>query len=144
MSFVLVDGPERDGMKCIAVWEDEPKGKFRAYQDNVVIALDPLQRETESGLAIVETKAKHRTARVLMSGPGYYGPPTYKNPRGLFHANEVKPGDRVIVDALAGQNYQLDLNASRQNQAQEFQELLGERGEFRIVREEEILGVIEQ
>jgi hypothetical protein len=56
--------------------------------------------------------------------------------------NTVKVGDRVIVDALAGQNYALDLSVPRHNKTQEFQELFGDRGEFRIVREEEILGVL--
>jgi hypothetical protein len=58
--------------------------------------------------------------------------------------NTVQPGDRVIVDARAGQNYDMDLTTPRHNKPTEFQELVGERGEFRIVREEEILAVIEE
>jgi hypothetical protein len=61
----------------------------------------------------------------------------------VFVANEVQPGDRVIVDALAGQNYALDLSVPRHNKSTQFQELFGERGEFRIVREQEILAVFE-
>ena len=114
---------------------------LRAYADNVVLAFEPRETQTASGLALVhgaKTGARdHRIARVVASGPGYH------KPSGLFVPNEVKTGDRVIVDALAGQNYQMDLSVPRHNKSQEFQELFGDRGEFRIVREEEILGVLE-
>jgi co-chaperonin GroES (HSP10) len=109
---------------------------FRAYQDNVVLSLDPLEKQTASGLAIVDSKPKHRWATVIASGPGFY------TSLHALIANEVQPGDRVIVDALAGQNYALDLSVPRHNKSTQFQELFGERGEFRIVREQEILAVL--
>lgn len=113
---------------------------FRAYADNVVIALEQERTQTASGLAIVHTASAsrgHRTARVIASGPGY------TTPSGVFVPNEVRAGDRVLVDALAGQNYDLDLTVPRHNKSSEFKELFGDRGEFRIVREQEILGVLE-
>lgn len=116
---------------------------MKAYADNVILALEPLPKETASGLAIVHNRApgarEHRTARVIASGPGFK-----RSCCGAFVPNEAKPGDRVIVDAIAGQNYAFDLTVPRQNKSAEFQEIVGERGEFRIVRHEEILGIIEE
>ena len=115
---------------------------IRAYADNVVIRLEPRPTETASGIALVHgarTGARdHRRATVLASGPGF------RDRRGFLVPNEVKPGDVVLVDALAGQDYSLDLSVPRHNKSSEFQELLGERGEFRIVREQEILAVLEE
>lgn len=113
---------------------------MKAYADNVVIVLEPLPTETASGIAMVrinKNTKESRTARVVASGPGY------TNSRGVFIPNEAKPGDRVLVDALAGQHYQLDLTVPRHNKSSEFQELAGERGEFRIVRHDELLGILE-
>ena len=114
---------------------------MKAYADNVVIVLDPLETETASGIAIVHTRApgarEHRTARVIASGPGYY------TKLGALIPNEAKPGDRVIVDAVAGQNYSMDLTIPRHNKSSEFQELFGDRGEFRIIRHDEIIAILE-
>lgn len=114
---------------------------FRAYQDNVVIVLEDQPSETASGLAIVHTRAagarEHRTARVVESGPGYY------TRLGAFIPNTVRAGERVVVDAMAGQNYAFDLTVPRHNKSTEFQELFGDRGQFRIVREAEILAVLD-
>lgn len=110
---------------------------FRAYADNVVIELEPPEKLSEV-VTIVSSKHKHRTAIVKASGPGY------TDAHGRFIPNEVKAGDRVIVDAFAGQDYAMDLTVPRHNKSSEFQELFGDRGEFRIVREQEILGIIEQ
>ncbi len=113
---------------------------FRAYADNVVIELEPVRTETDSGIAIVQTAKgarDHRVARVVASGPGY------TLPSGAFVPNTVRAGERVLVDALCGQNYDLDLTVPRHNKSAQFQELFGDRGEFRIVREQEILGVLE-
>jgi co-chaperonin GroES (HSP10) len=129
---------------------------FRAYADNVVIELEPAETETASGLALVEsTKGAargHRFARVIKSGPGHWAYLGQSRDaqgrwtgdyRQVFVPNEVKEGDRVIVDALAGQNYDMDLTVPRHNKSQEFQELFGDRGQFRIIREQEILAVFE-
>jgi co-chaperonin GroES (HSP10) len=122
---------------------------FRAYADNVVLQFEPRPEQTASGLALVHSgkngAREHRTAVVKSSGPGYWQ--LFKGAGGairrVFVPNTVKVGDRVIVDALAGQDYAMDLSVPRHNKSQEFQELFGARGEFRIVREEEILGVLE-
>ena len=128
---------------------------FRAYADNVVLALEPRPTQTASGLHTPHSgesgAREHRIARVVQSGPGYWTRMGKRDARGMyatgwrdvFVANTVKPGDRVIVDALAGQDYAMDLTIPRHNKSQEFQVLFGDRGEFRIVREEEILGVLE-
>jgi co-chaperonin GroES (HSP10) len=114
---------------------------FRAYADNVVLEFVKPNPQAEGAVVIVEsgkaTARGHRIARVVASGPGY----TRRS--GVFIANEVKTGDRVVVDALAGQDYAMDLSVPRHNKSAEFQDLFGDRGEFRIVREEEILGVLE-
>ncbi len=121
---------------------------FRAYADNVVIEIEPLEQQTASGLSIVHGSKKgardFRRARVVASGPGYwklFGTATRSNR--VFIPNETRVGDTVIVDALAGQDYAMDLSVPRHNKSAEFQELFGDRGEFRIVREEEILGILE-
>lgn len=125
---------------------------FRPTKDNVLLVLEPEPTETKSGLAMVRHHgpgARHsRTARVILSGPGYYGRPTYLNPAGLFHENEVRAGDRVIVDALCGNRWDWDVgSAPRQNEHPEIPymeaaKLSGERAELRIVRHDEILAVI--
>ena len=123
---------------------------FRAYADNVVIQLLPRESQTASGLALVHSgkngAREHRQAKVIASGPGYRHPVKGRcggTHGGVFVPNEVKPGDIVLVDAHAGQNYDLDLTVPRHNKSAEFQELFGENAEFRIVREQEILGVVE-
>lgn len=137
-------------LHCPAKWprndDTEPPGPcgdrmtFRAYMDNCVLELEPLPKESAGGIALVNmgpNNKGHRTAVVKASGPGY------TTTQGVFIPNTVKAGDRVLVDALAGQHYALDLTIPRHNKSSEFQELFGDRGEFRIVREQEILGVLE-
>lgn len=114
---------------------------LRPYADNVILVLEPEPTLTKSGLSMVRQRGPgarySRTAKVVSSGPGYWD-----ERRLMFIPNEVRAGERVIVDALAGQNYDMDLTVPRHNKPTEFAELCGERGEFRIVREQEILAVI--
>lgn len=128
---------------------------FRPTKDNVLIILEPEPAETRSGLAIVRTRgpsARHsRTARVIASGPGYYGRSTYLNPTGLFYPNELKPGDRVLVDSLAGNNWDWDVGDTPRNNGADTAvpwlaavALLGEKVEARIIRESEALAVLEE
>lgn len=118
---------------------------IRPYADNVLLKVEPLATTTESGLALVHTRApgarEHRFARVLATGPGYKRPCC-----GAFIPNTVKPGDRVVVDALCGDKmkWDFDVSAPRQNGAPEMDHLLGERGAWRLVREEEILAIVEE
>lgn len=113
---------------------------MRAYADNVIIELEPVRNEqTPSGLVLVDNSRRTkgtRWARVILSGPGF------TNKGGHLVPNETKPGDRVLVDALAGQDYTADLSAPRSNgKGAVFDSVFGARGEFRIVREEEILAI---
>lgn len=114
---------------------------IRAYADNVILVLEPEPTKTKSGLSMVHLRGPSarftRTARVVSSGPGYWDERRLK-----FIPNEVVAGERVVIDALAGQNYDMDLTAPRHNKPTEFQELCGEKGEFRVVRQDEILAVI--
>lgn len=116
---------------------------IRAYHDNVIIELEPLPTETKGGIVLPQSREAerrgHRMARVVASGPGYY------TRLGAFVPNETKPGDRVIVDALAGQNYDFDFHVPRHNKPTEVTDLFRDGGgHFRIVRESgEILGIVE-
>jgi hypothetical protein len=59
--------------------------------------------------------------------------------------NETKAGDRVVVEALAGEDWSLNFSAPRHHAtAQEFESLSDlPPGEYRMVREAEILAVLE-
>jgi len=110
---------------------------LRAHQDNVILMFEPLQ-SMSSLLTIMDRKPKHRLARVMLSGPGYV------TKQGVLVENTVRVRDRVVVDALAGQDYDLDVTVPRHNKGSEFESLFGESGNFRVVREEEILGIVGQ
>lgn len=109
-------------------------------QDNVIIRLLPRPEKTASGIHtphINNPKVhEHREAVVVASGPGYY------TRLGKLVPNEVKAGDRVIVESKAGDVYHGSLNVPRFNRHSEFEEVDGMRGELRIIREQEILGVL--
>lgn len=123
---------------------------FRCYADNVAISLEPLETMTQSGLHLPQRTERgamgFRTARVLASGPGHY---RQKNGGAAstvdaaFVPNETRVGDRVLVPALCGTNFEMDLTIPRHNPGFDFTELLGDAGEFRVVRESEILGILE-
>ena len=122
---------------------------LRAYSDNVVLRLEPRQAETKSGIALVHGGKPgargYRTAVVVAVGPGHHvGCRSCGGERDHFVPTSVKAGERVVVEELAGQNFDLDLTVPRHNKAPEFEELFGDRGQFRIVREAEILCVIEE
>jgi len=118
----------------------------------VFIVLEPEPTETKSGIAMVHQRGPgargSRTARVVASGPGYFGRSTYLNPAGLFHPNALKPGDRIIVDALAGNTWDWDVSAPRNNGPDTALPyfatlgLTGERFEARVIRESEALAVL--
>lgn len=128
---------------------------IRPTQDNVLLVLEPFPKETASGIALVHDTGKARAhgsrfARVIASGPGYYRPRRgllagriYTEATDVLVPNETREGDRVLVDVLAGQNYDFDLTAPRNNVGNEFVNLLeGRPGDYRIVREQEILGIV--
>lgn len=108
--------------------------------DNVIVRLLPRETKTPGGLFIPDTakgpNAKQTVmAEVVASGPGW----RMRNGRGPLVPNETRPGDIVMIDALAGQDYKLDLNVPRQNKGADWAD---DAGEFRIVREDEIHGVV--
>jgi co-chaperonin GroES (HSP10) len=129
---------------------------IRPTADNVLIVLEPLPAVSAGGLTLVNLKDPKahvrgsRTARVIATGPGYYrnsrqlmaGRP-YDEPTSVFVPNQVKPGDRVIVDSNPGQDYRLDISIPRSNINAEFVKLLGVQAECRIVREQEIYAVLD-
>lgn len=110
---------------------------IRAHQDNVILRMAPAPMLSEV-IVLQDRKAKHRKAKVLVSGAGYV------TRNGVLIENEVKQGDEVLVDALAGQNYELDLTVSRQNKGQEFDSIFGQEGDYRVVRQDEVLMVLRE
>jgi co-chaperonin GroES (HSP10) len=123
---------------------------FRCYSDNVAIQLEPLEVMTNSGLHLPQRTERgalgFRFARVVASGPGYFLQKrggANGTLDGAFVANETRPGDRVLLPALSGTNFDMDLTIPRHNKGEDFKELFGDKGEFRIVRESEILAIVE-
>ncbi len=116
---------------------------MRPYADNVQIELEPLPTMTAGGLHLPQQSRQgargSRTARVIASGPGHYRQRN-AGARGtqdsVFVPNETRPGMRVLVDALAGQAWDGDMQRPRHNVGGDF-------GDVRIVREDEILAIIE-
>ena len=114
--------------------------EYRAVQDNVFLRFRPRPKTTQTGLlhipeTVQESRVGVREAEVLMVGPGHW------TPQGKFIPTSVKVGEIVLVDALAGQHYDLDLSVPRHNKPTEWAD---DKGQFRVVREDEILGVIER
>lgn len=118
--------------------------KMRPFMDNVFIELEPLP--TMQGALHLPQQTwlgarGSRIAKVIASGPGFYlnkaggARGTVENGR-AFVPNQTKPGDRVIVDALAGTVYDGELSAPRHNKETQY-------GSLRVVREQEILGILE-
>lgn len=116
--------------------------KFRAFADNVLVRLLPLPTRTASGIYTPPSEKRRvqetREAVVVASGPGYH------NKSGKLVPNETRAGDRVLVPAQAGDIWHSALSAPRFNKTAEFQGLMGEEGDYRVVREQEILCVLEQ
>jgi len=76
-----------------------------------------------------------RRARVVAVGPGHYGP------LGTWHPTTLLEGEVVLVDRLAGQPYDWDLNIPRQNK--KGCEWSDDELSFRAVREAECLAVVD-
>jgi hypothetical protein len=146
---------------------------MRCYQDNVLLELDPVETVSAGGIHLVQTctacsgagwvrdkqgnknrcmrcggggvagkqSMGHRLATVLESGPGYHlqkpGKCGSTLETGAFVPNQTKPGMRVVVDALAGNVWDGSISRPRHNQGTDF-------GERRIVREAEILAILEE
>ena len=142
------------------------------YADNCLLELEPVQTLSDGGIHLVQSCSAcsgrgyvihegnhnrcvrcagtgvagkqsmgHRIATVIESGPGYWlsrrGELGSTVETRAFIPNQTKPGMRVIVDALAGAVWNGSLTAPRHNPGSEW-------GERRIVRESEILAILEQ
>ena len=117
---------------------------MRPYADNVFIELEPLPELSEGGLHLPQQTwlgaRGSRTAIVIAVGPGHYlqrgagAGGTVST--GRLVPTTVKPGEKVLVDALAGTVYDGELSAPRHNKNTQY-------GTLRVVREEEILAVLE-
>ncbi len=109
------------------------------YQDNVLIQFQPRPTQTASGLhipqTVTESRVGTREAKVLAVGPGHFSRENVRIP------TTVKVGETVLVDALAGQDYSMDLSAPRHNKATEWD---ADGGALRMIREQEILGIVER
>ncbi len=95
--------------------------KIRPLHDRVIVKRMEEERKTASGIVIPDTAAeKPDQGEVIAVGPGK------RNDRGELIAMDVKVGDRVLFGKYAGQTVKV-----------EGQELL-------VMREEDIMGVIEK
>lgn len=118
--------------------------KMRPFMDNVLLKLEPVPTMTSSGLHLPQQSRQgargSRFARVIASGPGHYRQRN-AGARGtqpsVFVPNETKEGDRVLVDAMAGQAWEAEMSMPRHNVGGDF-------GDTRICREDEILAIIEE
>ena len=116
----------------------------RPYADNVHIELEPLPTKSPSGLLHIPQQSRqgargHRYALVVASGPGHWRQVSAgaKGTRDtVFVPNETRPGDRVVVDAQCGTAWEGELSVPRHNPGGDF-------GDVRIVRESEILAILE-
>lgn len=130
---------------------------IRPHGDNHIIRMVPEPKLTSGGLHIPD-QARDRAANqtrmadVISSGPGRYAERVYQHAAGVYHRgterfvpNSVKPGDRVLVLAKAGDHYdpRWDHSIPRRNPELKMDELDGEEGDYRWVRDDEILGVVE-
>jgi co-chaperonin GroES (HSP10) len=121
---------------------------IRCLADNALILLEPKPTETASGIQLVHMKGpgarEHRTAKVIAVGPGHHpGCKSCGGSRSTFIPTTLKPGDRIVVDALCGNKWNMDVSSVRQNERTDFDSMLGERGDYRVIREAEALCLVE-
>ena len=132
--------------------------RYRPLVDNVFLQLEPLDTEIQSKWIITSAHRKAdpkqvRFARVLASGPGYWMQREvpqrgtlgeHTEPLPYFVPNVTKAGDRVLVAHDAGNHWGWNTIKPRHNKQTTFEPLdKGER-EVRIVREDEILLIIDE
>jgi chaperonin GroES len=95
--------------------------KIRPLHDRVIVKRMEEERKTASGIVIPDTAAeKPDQGEIIAVGPGK------RNDRGDLIAMDVKVGDRVLFGKYSGQTVKV-----------EGEELL-------VMREEDIMGVIEK
>jgi co-chaperonin GroES (HSP10) len=136
-----------DGEHQHLVAEPAHPSRVRPLDDNVLLYLKPRpERMAGSRLILPATRAGKATgareAIVLATGPGW----RLRGGRGPLVPTGVEPGQCVVVDARAGQDWALDVGKPRTNpigcQWTSFPvpcDLERPGGEYRIVRADEIL-----
>lgn len=89
--------------------------------DRVVVRLSSSETKSKSGIIIPDTasKEKPQEGEVVAVGPG-----RLDNSTGKRIAIELKKGDKVLFESWAGKDYKF------------------EDTEYKIVREDEVLGII--
>lgn len=127
------------------------QSRVRPFSDNVLLYLKPLpERMAGSLIALPSTRGSKpngaREAIVVASGPGW----RLRGGRGPLVPTEVEPGECVVVDTKAGQDWSFDVAKPRTNpQGCEWTSfpvpVQHERpgGCYRMVRADEILFVVE-
>ena len=130
---------------------------IRPLADNVLLVLEPdTPKQTAAGVYTVQLQEKgkaygNRIGYVLAVGPGHYVPRKYRDQGDpiettKFQATTTQPGERVVIRVTAGDRYEY---TKRQDFADMYAARLAEWGipfdsaEFRVVREDEVLAVIE-
>ncbi len=130
---------------------------IRPLADNVLLVLEPdVPKQTAAGVYTVSLQEKgkaygNRIGHVLAVGPGHHQPRKYRDAddafeRSAFQPTSVQPGERVVIRVTAGDRYEY---VKRQDMADMYARQLTELGipldsaELRMVREAEILAVIE-
>lgn len=116
--------------------------EFDMYKDNILLKLDPPQRESNGGIYLTDLSKlseygpKIIGATVLKVGPGGTGTHNETENRSHF-AMEVSTGDRVLVGYLCGEIFVVgkDIKNSTAPDCETGQE-------FRVVRCSEIEAVI--
>jgi co-chaperonin GroES (HSP10) len=115
--------------------------RIRATQDNVIVRIVPEPDQTKSGLFLPQNRQAitngTKRAEVIAVGPGYYR----DSGHGRFIPTTLKPGQIILVDVHAGQDYRFDISVPRHNKKVEWGD---KHGEFRIIREEEALALVEE
>lgn len=99
-----------------------PKSLLKPLDDRIVIQIKNFEKRTAGGLYIPDSAdvSGNFQGTVLAVGQGH------KNKKGKVRPMDVKPGDEVLFDQHAGSKVNLD----------------GE--EVRILRESEVLGIVEK
>jgi len=113
--------------------------RIRAVQDNVILRFLPPPERAPGGLLFIpDTARPEKTARaeVVAVGPGYFR----DSGHGRFIPTTLRPGEVVLIERQAGQDFALDINVPRTNKETTWAD---KHGDFRIVREDEVLAVVE-
>lgn len=143
-------------------WVDPEGRRVRMAADHVLVLLKPIDEQTAGGVVLVRDRKtvvkEPRIARVLAVGPGHWTGCRHCSTERRFVPTTVQVGEEVLIPYLAGADWSLDrmpprhmrngvefeIHDERTNNYGESQ-LIGDLrlSTLRVVREEEIIGVIE-